>query len=97
MKVVVYTASANDMRFQIPIQLMGNAAYKDGHEVKVVQGQDYEDCDLAIIWGSWKDRDTPWHNIKRKVAFNKELSILISIPFLLKIKQSNIKCRIITI
>ena len=37
MKVVVYTASANDMRFQIPIQLMGNAAYKDGREVGKIE------------------------------------------------------------
>lgn len=82
MKVVVYTASANDMRFQIPIQLMGNAAYKDGHEVKVVQGQEYEDCDLAIIWGSWKDRDTPWHNVKRKVVKNAPQFIVLETPIL---------------
>ena len=44
MKVNIFLDSANDMKFRIPIQLMGNAAYKEGHEVKVIQGQDYEDC-----------------------------------------------------
>ena len=82
MKVVVYTASANDIKFQIPIQLMGMTAYKDGHEVKVVQGQEYEEGDLAIIWGSWKDRDTPWHNIKRLVVKNAPNFIVLETPIL---------------
>ena len=82
MKVNIFLDSANDMKFRIPIQLMGNAAYKEGHEVKVIQGQDYEDCDLAIIWGSWKNRDTPWHNIKRKVVEKAPEFIVLETPIL---------------
>ena len=43
MKVKIFSDSANDMKFRIPIQLMGNAAYKDGHDVEVVQGQEYKE------------------------------------------------------
>ena len=82
MKVKIFLDSANDMKFRVPIQLMGNAAYKEGHDVEVVQGQEYKECDLAIIWGSWKDRDTPWHNIKRAVVKNAPQFIVLETPIL---------------
>ena len=82
MKVNIFLDSANDMKFRLPIQLMGNAAYKDGHEVEVIQGQEYKECDMAIIWGSWKDRDTPWHNIKRAVVKNAPQFIVLETPIL---------------
>jgi len=82
MKVNIFLDSANDMKFRIPIQLMGNAAYKAGHEVEVIQGQEYKECDMAIIWGSWKDRDTPWHNVKRAVVKNAPQFMVLETPIL---------------
>lgn len=82
MKVNVFLDSANDMKFRMPIQLLAQSIHRDGHSVEEIVGDEYKPCDLAIIWGSWKDRDTPWHNIKRKVVNHAKNFIVLETPIL---------------
>ena len=43
---------------------------------------DIKNCDVAVIFGSWKDRDTLWHNCKRKIVNSGKPFVCIETPLI---------------
>ena len=50
--------------------------------VEYVYGIDYEPCDVAIMFGSWKDRKNPHHVIRNAIAEKARTFICIETPLL---------------
>ena len=52
------------------------------HTLDYVNGDEYEECDLAVIFGSWKPRDKGHHMIRTAVANKAPRFICIETPLL---------------
>ena len=51
-------------------------------EVDWALEQKWEPCEVAVIMGSWKDRDRPHHNTRRDVVKNAPTFIVVETPLL---------------
>jgi len=77
MNVNIFLDSANHPRFKELLIRLGDTISNDDEVcVKFAPGE----ADLDIIWGSWKDRDTPWHNIKREVVAKSKKFLVLETP-----------------
>jgi multimeric flavodoxin WrbA len=68
MKVNIFTRSANDPRFEVMLRQFGQGIQACGEEVQIVNSYNYQECDVAVIFGSWKDRPHDHHVVKRDVV-----------------------------
>ena len=85
MRVVIYAASANHPKFETLLHDFGNAIATVEDTVDVVYGEQItpwcrDGADLNIIWGSWKDRNTPWHEVKRAVVAEDTPFLVLETP-----------------
>jgi hypothetical protein len=85
MRVTIYGLSANHPKFSDLLTKFGGAIAESGDVVGLIWGDKItpwcrENSDLNIIWGSWKDRDTPWHNIKRAVVAEDTPFLVLETP-----------------
>lgn len=79
MDVRVFLDSANHPRFTNMLHKFTAGIRASGDEVIESRGG-YKPCDVAVIFGSWKDRDMPHHNVKRDVVANAKNFICIETP-----------------
>lgn len=79
MEVGIFTDSANHPRFDNMLRKFASGVQKTGDIAFCTAGK-YSDCDVAVIFGSWKDRDTLWHNVKRDVVARAKNFICIETP-----------------
>lgn len=58
--------------------------FKRGQDntVDYVYGTNYEACDVAVMFGSWKDRKNPHHVIRNSIAENARTFVCIETPLL---------------
>ena len=79
MKVGVYLGSANHPRFRNMLEMFARGVSKQGDDCSVIlHGDDYtEDVDVAVIFGSWKDRQTQHHLLKNDVVNNHKGDLLV--------------------
>ena len=82
MKIRVFFKSANDDSFNAPLNYMSKSISQDGFEVIDVFDEEYQPCDLAIFFGSWKNREVSHHIIKRKIIKFSPNFIVIETPIL---------------
>ena len=54
----------------------------DRLEVDWAMSHGYEHCDVAVIMGSWKDRDRIHHNVRRDVVKNAPTFVVVETPLL---------------
>ena len=81
MKIGIFLNSANDHGFRSLLydfqwgitEMAGDAFVTDNDN-------DIDKCDVAIFFGSWKDRNTPWHNCKRKIVASGKPFVCIETP-----------------
>jgi len=57
----------------------------DRLEVEWGMSQQYEHCDLAVMMGSWKDRDRPHHNTRRDIVKNAPMFLVVETPLLSRV------------
>jgi len=79
MDVRVFLDSANHPRFTNMLHKFAAGIRASGDDVIELHGG-YKPCDVAVIFGSWKDRDMPHHNVKRDVVANAKNFICIETP-----------------
>lgn len=79
MEVKVFLDSSNHPRFTQMLRKFAAGVRSSGDDVYECSGM-YSDCDVAVIFGSWKDRDTLWHNTKRDVVSKAKNFICIEMP-----------------
>lgn len=79
MNVNIYTDSANHPRFASMLSKFAEGVRNVGDNAHCYTGG-YQDGDMHVIFGSWKDRDKPWHNVKRDVVKRSRNFICIETP-----------------
>ena len=81
MKIVIFTASANHPRFAETLRKFGKNLPPE-HTVVIHDGPSYIPCDVAVFFGSWKNRNAPHHNIKRQIVEKAPVYIVLETPIL---------------
>ena len=79
MNVNIYTDSANHPRFAKMLNDFAVGVRRVGDNAHLLPGK-YQEADVHVIFGSWKDRDKPWHNVKRDVVAKAQKYIVIETP-----------------
>jgi hypothetical protein len=82
MKVVVFTASANAPQFERDLLKFAEGVSLSGDYVCVNSGTEYEDCDVAVFFGSWKNMKARHHEIKNKIVSNAKNFIVMETPLI---------------
>jgi len=82
MKTVIFLNSANDNRFKEALHLFAEGIRQSGDECIVSESYQYEECDCAIFFGSWKSRNTTWHTIKTEIVNKVKNFIVLETPIL---------------
>lgn len=89
--VGVFLNSANDVKF---ISLLHNFNWgiaENNYLSFTTYDDNYIDvCDIAVIFGSWKDRDVPWHNCKRRIVESNKPFVCIETPLIGRGRVTNI-------
>lgn len=79
--VGVFLNSANDDKFvKLLHSFSWGIAENNYTSFTTYDDNDIENCDVAVIFGSWKDRDVPWHNCKRRVVESNKPFVCIETP-----------------
>lgn len=82
MKVIIYGRSANDPRFELVLKEFMKGVARSGDQVSYYEGIMYQPCDVAVFFGSWKNRDTPWHNVKNDIVAKANNFIVLETPLI---------------
>ena len=82
MRAGIFIKSANDPKFETALHKFSKGIYDSGDEFFVVNEPHYINCDVAVFFGSWKDRNTPWHNTKRSIVQRTKRFIVMETPIL---------------
>jgi hypothetical protein len=82
-KIGVFLNSANDERFVKILHDMHWGIEENGQSsFTTYNTRDIEHCDVAVIFGSWKDRNVPWHNCKRDIVESGKPFVCIETPLI---------------
>ncbi len=92
MKVGVYLGSANHPRFRNMLEMFARGVSKQGDDCSVIlHGDDYtEEVDVAVIFGSWKDRPDQHHVIKNHIVKSAKQFIVCETPILGRKEVKNV-------
>lgn len=82
MIVKVFTKSANDPRFVDTLHKFSEGVKASGDECKIVDHIQYEECDCAVFFGSWKDRPDAHHVVKNNIVKYANKFICLETPLL---------------
>ena len=82
MKVNVYAKSANHPRFEEMLMKFATGVLDSGDDAFFSYDEKYYDCDVAVIFGSWKDRDMPHHKVKNDIVKNAKNFIVVETPLI---------------
>lgn len=85
MKINTFINSANNPRFEFMLEEFSKAI-----GANIIKGEDYKECDVSVIFGSWKNRNNPWHVVKNKVVKNSKNFIVFETPIIGRGKVENI-------
>ena len=82
MKVTIYGKSANHPRFEQTLMKFATGVIDSGDDAFLSYDEEYYDCDVAVIFGSWKDRDMTHHNVKRNIISKAKKFIVLETPII---------------
>jgi len=82
MDVGIFTVSANHPRFRQTLEMFAKGVFAAGDQVFISDSDRYESCDIAVFFGSWKDRDAPHHNVKRDIVARAPRFIVLETPLI---------------
>ena len=83
MRVGIFLNSANDERFKsLLFDMQWGITETGGDAFVTYDDNDINNCDVGVIFGSWKDRNTPWHNCKRKIVNSGKPFVCIETPLI---------------
>ena len=81
MKVGVFLDSANHERFRDVLKSFAKGVEKSGDTPFISTGM-YEECDVAVIFGSWKDRKDRHHVVKNDIIKKAKKFIVLETPII---------------
>lgn len=82
MKVTIYSKSANHPKFDRTLMMFATGVIDSGDDCFLSYDETYYDCDVAVIFGSWKDRDILHHNVKREIISKAKQFIVLETPLI---------------
>jgi len=82
MKVNIYAKSANHPRFEEMLMKFATGVLDSGDDAFFSYDEKYYDCDCAVIFGSWKDRDAPHHKLKNNIVKKAKNFIVVETPLI---------------
>ena len=82
MDIKVFTKSANHPRFAQTLVGFAQGVSRAGDNVQIIESDCYVPCDVAVIFGSWKDRPNVWHQVKNQIVNNAPNFIVLETPIL---------------
>ena len=82
MKVTVYGKSANHPRFEQTLMKFATGVLDSGDDCFLSYDEQYYETDVAVIFGSWKDRDMTHHNVKREIVSKAKKFIVLETPLI---------------
>lgn len=82
MIVKVFTKSANNPRFVDTLHKFSKGVRASGDECKIVDHIQYEECDCAVFFGSWKDRPDDHHVVKNNIVKYANKFICLETPLI---------------
>ena len=82
MKVTIYGKSANHPRFEQTLMKFATGVIDSGDDAFLSYDEEYYDCDVAVIFGSWKDRDMTHHRVKREIVSKAKKFIVLETPII---------------
>ena len=82
MKVGVFLRSANHPRFEQALNFFKEGVEASGDKAVLYDTHEFEPCDVAIFFGSWKSGDIPHHNLKREIVAEAQNFIVLETPLL---------------
>jgi hypothetical protein len=81
-KIGVFLGSANDDSFRQLLFSMHWGITECGNDAYVTYGNDMTGTDVAVIFGSWKDRPSAWHRCKNKIVSSGKPFVVIETPLI---------------
>jgi hypothetical protein len=82
MRAGIFLGSANSNKFVSMLYDFSFGVIKQDDQVFVTNSVTYEPCDVAIFFGSWKDRNSTWHKTKNNIVSNNKPFICIETPLI---------------
>jgi len=82
MKVNIYAKSANHPRFEEMLMKFATGVLDSGDDAFFSYDDKYYDCDCAVIFGSWKDRQDTHHKIKNDIVSKAKNFIVVETPLI---------------
>ena len=82
MKVTIYGKSANHPRFEQTLMKFATGVLDSGDDAFLSYDEQYYDCDVAVIFGSWKDRPDTHHKIKNEIVKKAKKFIVLETPLI---------------
>lgn len=89
MKVTIYGKSANHPRFEEVLMKFATGVIESGDDAFLSYDDKYYDCDVAVIFGSWKDRDDTHHKVKNEIVSKAKNFIVLETPLIGRQKVEN--------
>lgn len=82
MKVTIYGKSANHPRFEQILMKFATGVIESGDEAFLSYDEQYYPCDVAVIFGSWKDRSDTHHRVKNEIIKKAKNFIVLETPLI---------------
>jgi hypothetical protein len=82
MKVNIYAKSANHPRFEQMLMKFATGVLDSGDDAFFSFDEKYYDCDCAVIFGSWKDRQDTHHRVKNDIVKNAKNFVVVETPLI---------------
>ena len=80
--VGIFLESANDDIFKQLLFSMHWGITECGNDAYATYGSDMSNIDVAVIFGSWKDRPSTWHKCKNKIVSSGKPFVVIETPLI---------------
>jgi hypothetical protein len=82
MRAGIFLGSANSSKFVSMLYDFSFGIMREDDQVFVTNSVTYEPCDVAVFFGSWKDRNSTWHKTKNNIVSNNKPFICIETPLI---------------
>lgn len=86
MLIKIFNLSANDKRFADTLEKFAAGVNKVGDDygdkAQVCNSSEYQDCDVAVFFGSWKPRTDLHHRVKNDIVHNAKHFIVLETPII---------------
>lgn len=82
LNIGIFLKSANDARFEKALKFFADGIKTTGDNPILYDTENYENCDISVFFGSWKNRDKVHHNVRNEIILNSKNFICLETPLI---------------